>query len=137
MATRQIGLGTVVDFDENSVTLMVDVTPPARTRTTVDQTAIDEELATYAPGIEEHSEFSFTQFWHPTDAAHAALDALFDSKEEVDFIIKYPFALEVTDTFTGVVSALEPETITRDGVITRKVTVQRMSDTTREEEEVT
>jgi len=137
MATRQIGLGTVVDFDENSVTLMVDVTPPARTRTTVDQTAIDEELATYAPGIEEHSEFSFTQFWHPTDADHAALDALFDSKEEVDFIIKYPFALEVTDTFTGVVSALEPETITRDGVITRKVTVQRMSDITREEEEVT
>ena len=135
MATRQIGLGTVVSANGDDVTLMVDVTPPARKRVRVDQTAIDEDLATYAPGIEDHSEFSFTQYWHPTDTDHAAIDTLFANKTEATFTIVYPFTLEVTDSFTGAVSALEPESITRDGMITRRVTIQRLGDITRTEEE--
>lgn len=138
MATKQIGLGTLVKVDEDdsgttftTCTILMDATPPARTRTRVDQTALDDTLATYAPGIEEHSEFKFKQFWHPTDTQHASIDTLFGAKTIVIWTITYPFGTPIVDTFEGWVSDLTPATITKDEVISREVTIQRTTAITR------
>lgn len=138
MATKQIGLGTIVKVDEDdsgstftTCTVVVDVSPPSRVRAGVDQTSLDDTLETEAPGIEQKSEFKFKQFWHPTDTQHASIDTLFDSKAQVIWNIVYPFATPITDQFEGWVSGLEPETITAGGMIMRTVTVKRMTAITR------
>lgn len=131
MATKQIGLGTVVKVNAASITIVVDCTPPARVRADIDQTALDDTLATVAEGIEEASKFMFTQYWHPGDSVHEAIDTLFNSKEEKTINIVYPFTLAVTDAFGGVVCGLEPETVGTNGIIRRKVTINRKTDITR------
>lgn len=138
MATKQVGLGTLVKVDENddgnshtTMTVVMDATPPARTRTRVDQTALSDTLATYAPGIEEHSEFKFRQFWHPGDTVHQHIDTLFGNSTIVEWQIVYPFGTPVTDEFEGWVSDMTPATITKDEIISREVTVQRTSAITR------
>jgi predicted secreted protein len=138
MATKQIGLGTIVKVDEDdsgsgftTVTVVMDATPPKRERETVDCTSLDDTLQTYAPGIEKHSEFTFTQYWHPTDTQHASIDTLFGSKALVLWQVVYPFASSITDQFEGWVSALEPQTIKHNEHITRKVTIQRTGAITR------
>lgn len=132
MATKQIGLGTLVKVDEDdsgstltSCTLVMDVTPPKRERELVDQTALDDTLQSYAAGIEKHSEFTFTQYWHPTDTQHVSIDTLFGAKTLVLWNIVYPFASAITESFEGFVSAMEPGTVKHNEMITRKVTIQR------------
>lgn len=138
MATKQIGLGTLVKVDENddgtshtTVTIVMDATPPARKRARIGKTSLDDTLATFAAGIEQESEFQFTQYWHPTDTQHASIDTLFGSKAEVEWQVVYPFATPITDEFEGWVSDLEPQQIAVDGMITRRVTIQRTTATTR------
>lgn len=138
MATRQIGLGTLVKVDDDdsgagftTVGEIVNVTPNGRTRELVDRTVLADTLATMAAGIEAHSEFSFMQFWHPGDTNHQLIDTLFGSKAEVLWQIIYPFSTPVTDQFDGFVSGYEPEEIGRDGIISRRVTVQRTGAITR------
>lgn len=138
MASKQIGLGTIVKVDEDdsgstftTCTIIMEVTPPARTRAKIDITAMEDTLATNAAGIEEHSEFKFKQFWHPTDTQHASIDTLFGNKNQVIWNIVYPFSTPITDQFEGWVSGMEPETITTSGTITRMVTIQRMTAITR------
>lgn len=138
MATKQIGLGTLVKVDENddgtshtTVTIVMDATPPARKRARIGQTSLDDTLETFAAGIESASEFQFTQYWHPTDTVHASLDTLFGAKTVVEFQVVYPFATPITDEFEGWVSDLEPQQISVDGMIMRRVTIQRNSAITR------
>ena len=107
----------------------LDGTPPARKRVRIDATSLSDTLSTYKMGMEDHSEFSFTQFWDPLDTLHAAIDTLFANKTQVIWTITYTSS-EV-DSFEGFVSALEPTTITKDGLLQRKVTVQRKTATTR------
>lgn len=138
MATKQIGLGTLVKVDEDdggsgftTCTIVMDVTPPKRERELVDCTALDDTLATYSAGIEKHSEFTFTQYWHPTDTQHASIDTLFGSKAAVLWNIVYPFASAITESFEGFVSAVEPGTVKHNEHITRKVTIQRTGSISR------
>lgn len=138
MATKQIGLGTLVKVDEDdsgstftTCTVVMEVTPPARTRAKIDVTSLDDTLATNAAGIEEHSEFKFKQYWHPTDTQHASIDTLFGAKTAVIWNIVYPFASAITDSFEGWVSGMEPEAISPSGMITRTVTIQRTTAITR------
>ena len=138
MATKQIALGTLVKVDENddgnshtTMTVVMDSTPPARKRARIDKTSLDDTLATFAAGIEQHSEFQFTQYWHPGDTVHQHVDTLFGAKTEVEWQIVYPFGTPVTDEFEGWVSDLEPQQLTVDGMITRRVTIQRTTATTR------
>lgn len=138
MATKQVGLGTLVKVDENddgsghtTMTIVMDATPPARSRVLVDQTALDDTLQTYAPGIESFSEFKFNQYWHPGDTVHQHVDTLFGAKTIVEWQVVYPFATPVTDEFEGFVSAMTPGTIQHNGIISREVTVQRTGAITR------
>lgn len=137
MASKQIGLGTVNAVDAaggssfTTVSLIIDATPPARRRVLVDRTALTDTLATNALGGEEHSEYVFTQYWHPEDDNHEIIDDLFDSSDIASWKITYPFGTPINDSFKGWVSDLEPETVSRDGIITRRVTIQRTTAITR------
>ena len=137
MATKQVGLGALVKVDDDgdasftTVGLTRSITPPPRSRALVDGTALEDDLAVNEAGIEEASELSFTQFWHPGDTNHEIMDTLFGSKAKVDWQIVYPFATPVTDEFEGFVSALAPEQIEPGNIISRQVTVQRTGAITR------
>lgn len=142
MASKLLGLGTVVSVDENdggsgftTCTLVLSCTPPNRKRARIDGTSLSDTLATYEGGIEEHSEFSFTQFWEPEDTQHASLDTLFASASltagKVLWNIVYVASPGTTDSFEGWISDLEPQTITASGLVQRNVTIQRTSAITR------
>jgi hypothetical protein len=143
MASKLLGLGTVVGVDENdggsvftTITLITDFTPPGRKRARIDGTTLTDTLSTYEGGIEEHSEFSFRQFWEPEDTQHASIDTLFGlgsaTAGKVLWNITYTSAAPGTiDSFEGWVSDLEPQTIVKDGIVSRVVTVQRTGAITR------
>lgn len=136
MASKYLGLGTVLKVDEDdngsghtTITLCVDATPPARKRVRIDGVTLDATLSTYELGMEDFSEFTFTQFWDPIDTQHASLDTIFGTKLVVEWQIVYT-STEI-DEFEGYVSRLEPQPLVKDGLNSRKVTVQRKSATTR------
>jgi hypothetical protein len=137
MASKQVALGTVISVDTaggtsyTTITLAMDATPPSRKWVAIDQTALSDTLATNAPGIEDHSQYMFTQYWHPTDTMHATLDTAAAAKTTCAWKITYPFGTPILDTFSGWISALEPATLQKDGMITRKVTVERTTAITR------
>lgn len=137
MATKHVALGTVIAVDVaggssyTTITLAMDATPPARKRVRVDQTALSDTLATRLPGIEDHSEYIYNQYWHPTDTQHESVDTLFGSGAIASWKITYPFGTPVLDTFSGWVSDLEPAALQTNGMIMRKVTIQRTSAITR------
>lgn len=137
MASRYIGLGTVFNVDEDdsgstftAITLVITGTPPPRTRELIDGTALSDTLATYEAGIEQHSQYVFTQFWEPEDTVHASLDTLFGAKTQVIFTINYTTG-NTTDSFEGFVSGLEPQPIVHNGIYQRQVTIQRKTAITR------
>lgn len=138
MANKLLGLGTLVKVDENddasghtTCTLVMNATPPARERELIDGTSLSDTLATYEAGIETHSEFTFTQFWEPGDTQHESIDTLFGAKTVVEWQIVYTNGTPVTDEFEGFVSRMAPQSIETNSLVTREVTIQRKSATTR------
>lgn len=133
MASKQIALGTVVAVDTAggttyvTVTLVIDATPPMRKRVRIDQTALSDTLATFAGGIEDHSEFVFNQYWQPGDTQHESIDTSFGtgSATPCHWKLTYPFGTPKNQDFLGWVSDLEPATLQTNGMFMRKVTVQR------------
>lgn len=137
MASKYIGLGTLLKVDEDdsgsaftTITLVVNGTPPARKRERIDGTSLSDTLATYELGIEQHSEFKFTQFWEPEDTVHASLDTLFASKASVIFQIVYTTG-GTTDQFEGKVADLEPQQFVHNSIYMRDVTIVRDTAITR------
>lgn len=137
MATKQISLGSLlkVDHDQNAVfesmTLVVEITPPPRTRAETDGNDLGDTLEVNLLGRESQSKMEFDQFWHPGDTEHEKMDTLFGSKAEADFQIVTPHATPVTDEFSGQVIGLTPESLTPTGAYKRKVTIQRTTAITR------
>lgn len=136
MASKYLGLGTLFKVDEDdsgstftTITLCIDGTPPKRSRVRIDATGLTDTLSTYKMGMEDFSEFSFTQFWDPLDTQHVSLDTLFGAKTQVIWTITYT-STEV-DSFEGFVSELSPTTVAKDQLLQRKVVVQRKTATTR------
>lgn len=125
MAVKNLGLGTITTCNAVQVTLITDLNPPAKKRVNIDGSTLSDELATYEPGIEDFSEYVFTHLWEPGDTMHEGIDTLFGSKAQVAFTIAYADTGTTTETFNGKVSDLEPQPITKDGLLSRKVTVQR------------
>ena len=125
MATKNLGHGAVLTCNAVEVTLITDATPPGKKRVLIDGSTLTDALATYEAGVEDFSEYTFNQFWEPGDTVHEGIDTLFGSKAEVAFTIAYNDTGVTTETFNGVVSDLEPAPIQKDGLLMRKVTVQR------------
>lgn len=130
MANKNLGLGTVAKVDSTGITLLTNLTPPARRRALIDGTSLGDDLATNELGIEEHSEFVLSQWWDPGDQDHEAIDTLFDSKESETFTIIYTNGMK--DTFTGKVSSIAPQSIELNGLVSREITIQRLSHIARE-----
>lgn len=124
MATKYLGLGTAFKIDGTTITLVINGTPPGRSRVLVDCTALDDTLQTYKMGMEAFSEFKFTQYWERGDTQHDSIDTAFGSKTDATWKIVYTKASTV-DTFTGLISAISPATITHDQIYQREVTIQR------------
>lgn len=131
MANKLLGLGTIMTIDGDTITLAVDGTPPTKRRVNVDGSTLTDDLATYEPGIEDFSDATFTQYWDPMDTDHLAIDALFDSKAAVTFTIQYTDTGTTTESFSAKVTDLEPETIVKDKLLGRKVTLHRVGSISR------
>lgn len=125
MAAKNLGLGTVLTVNAVTLTLGIDATPPGKKRALIDGSTLTDTLATYEAGIEEHSEYMFTHFWEPGDTMHEGIDTLFGNKTEVAITIDYTDSGTTTETFNGIVSDLEPQTIQKNNLLMRKVTIQR------------
>src|SRR5690349_12267591 len=125
MASKLLGLGTVVKVDEDdggsgftTVTLVVDCKPPAKRRVKIPAIALADTLATYMGGIEDFSEFEFTHYWDPTDTQHVSSDTLFalGSATAGKVLWNIVYSNNVTESFEGWLSDLEAETIVVDGI---------------------
>lgn len=129
MATlKLIGKGATVTFGGSAINNIITITPPARTYELVDQTAMVDTLATYQAASETFSECSFTHFWDPTDAAHDLLETYFGNAANANCVITILTSSNsnTTMTFSGFVSSLAPGAVTRDGMVVRDVTIQRV-----------
>lgn len=137
MASKQIALGTILKTDHNtdatfeSMTLVDQITPPARTREEIEGKALGDTLDVPLLGIEAPSRLEFTQYWHPGDSEHEKLDTLFGSKAEFDLQVVTPHSTPVTDEFSGQVVSLSPEQLTPSGAYKRQVVVLRTTAITR------
>jgi hypothetical protein len=132
---RVLGLGTLnkVDDDDSgsgytTLSLMVEITPPPRVRVRVDDTALEDTLATDSMGIEDKSDYSFTHYYDPGATNDTIAVTLFGSKAQVLWQITY--ADSGTETFEGIVAAIEPQPIKHNEHLMRKVTVHRRTAST-------
>ena len=121
---RYTGKGALVKVNSSgdgttmlTVGLCTSATPPAREKSLIDLTAMEDTVAVAASGIEQLSEFSFTSLHDPSDTTDDALDALYASGASVKWqlIIATLTAVGVTSTwtkdFTGVLFAITPATV--------------------------
>lgn len=131
MAAKNLGLGTVITVNSVTLTLAIDATPATKKRALIDGSTLSDTLATYEAGIEEHSEMMFTHFWDPGDTMHEGVETLFNNKTEVAIVISYTDSGTTDETFNGIVSDLEPQTIQKDNLLMRKVTIQRTGSISR------
>lgn len=127
---KYIGLGTAfaVDDDDSgsvftTIALVINATPPPRTRVLIDGTALSDTLQTYEAGIEAHSAYSFTHYYEPNETNGNLMTTLFANKTKVLFQITYT-STDV-EQFEGFVSGIEPQQIVHDQLYTRLVTIQR------------
>lgn len=130
---KQIGLGTLVKVDHDDDTTFTTVacvrnlTPPGRNKNQADATCITDTLEVMLNGVEAASEFTFQQFWDPTDTNCTMIDTLLTNNTEVDWQIVFPFATPITAAFSGHVKSTVPDQVDNGTVISRVVTVQRDS----------
>jgi hypothetical protein len=127
---RVLGLGTLnkVDDDDSGSTyttlsLMTSITPPPRRRVRVPGTALEDTLATEGAGIEDVSDYEFTHWYDPGATNDTIVGTLFGSKTAVLWQITYADA--GTETFEGIVMAIEPQPVVSDQYLSRKVVVHR------------
>ena len=129
---RTLGLGTVLSMDDDdsgsvftTITLAVTAKPPGRERALIDGQTLGDTLATYVPGIELHSAYEFEVDWEPNDAQHVIFGTLFGAKTQIKWVIT--FASTDILTFEGVLTKMEPQGITVDGLLRETYTIQRMT----------
>lgn len=125
-AVRQVAHGTVLNTANNTpLQLVISITPPGRSRQEIDALALADTFHVPLLGIEEKSELSALQFWHPGDSNHEALDTAFEDKSNLTLQIVSDHDEPVTQEFTAMVSKLEPEELAPGGMWKRKVTFLR------------
>lgn len=127
---RVLGLGTLTKVDDDdsgsgytTLALDVEVTPPPRKRVRVDNTALDDTLATDAAGIEDKSDYEFTHFYDPGATNDTIAITLFGTKNPVLWQITY--ADSGTEIFEGIVMEIIPQAIKHNENLMRKIVVHR------------
>lgn len=130
---RRVGAGALVSvaavtpgtFVDIGVT--IDVTPPAQVKADIEVTGQQDTVAQAVPGIEELSHFAFNEIW---DGVTNTIDTLYAANSKVDWkiIFQGPATGSTEDmsiTFQGYVSKLEPATVGGKDAVLRGVTVTR------------
>lgn len=132
---RVLGLGTLnkVDDDDSggvytTLSLMTNILPPPRRRVRVDNTALEDTLATDAAGIEDKSDYEFEHYYDPGATNDTIVATLFAAKTAVLWQVTYADA--GTETFEGIVMAIEPLPVVHNENLRRKVVVHRTGSIT-------
>lgn len=132
MATRRLGLGTVISVDKDNdsgndtISLVINAKPPTREREQIDNTTLEDTLQTNDPGIEKHSQYSFRIKVDKADAVHAAiLTTLFDNKTTTTWVIVFTDGTNETWTFDGWIQKLEHQPVEYNKHNELEVTVDR------------
>jgi len=150
---KQSALGTILEMDPANTTavtnlvaatLVKTMTPPGREREEADGRALGDILDVPTQGGEAQSEMIFTQFWHPGDTNHELMDTQFGVDTNPNsigtvaaFRITYPHGgtkvgdTAPTDSFSGYVRRLGPESLEPTGVYMREVAIRRTTAVTR------
>lgn len=118
---KQIALGTTILQGTTTITMVGQIDPPPRKRQLVDGVDLTDTFDVPLLGIEERSEFSLTQYWHPGETEDEALDTLFCSKAEVTVKIVTPHATPKNLSVPAKVIGLGPESLQPNGTYKRKV----------------
>lgn len=134
-AEKHIAAGTIIKIDYGTGFATIDQVRsyqgPGRGRAEIDALTLDDTLEVPLSGIEEKSEASFKQAWHPGDFGHENIDTAFGAKTEIDVQRITPHDTPVTDEFTGEVIRLTETELNPQGIYEREVTLRRKSAITR------
>ena len=140
MADKLIGYGTIVKIGSTAVGEIRSVTPPPRAYERIAVDDLDSEIRVEMQGIEDVSEWSFTELWDPPDTNHTLIDTDFDNRANSSWSIVYPGVnpgdgdgrtATQTWTFNARVVNIEPAELTNADVVTRTVTLTRTGDITK------
>jgi hypothetical protein len=132
---RVIGLGTVPKFDDDdsgsvytSFTTVIDVQRPSWVRERVENTALEDTLATEAAGIEIAGDASLTIYSDPGSTQDALIRTHFAAKTQALWQFLYSDA--GTETFDAIIMAYEPMPIVRNEHQKAKITLARQGAST-------
>lgn len=127
---RTLGLATVFKMDDDdsgsvftTLTLVTTATPPKRKRIRVSGVALSDTLESDDMGIEAKDDVKLTIMYEPHDAQHVIFDTLFGAKTQIIWNITY--ASTDIETFEGILSDIEPGSISHDQYLTMDVTIHR------------
>lgn len=122
---KTIAHGTTVLNNTTTCTLIGSVDPPPRKRAMIDGRDMTDAFDVPLLGIEERSEFSLEQYWHPGEAEDEAFDTAFANKTELTMKIVTPHSTPKTQSIPCKVVGLEPQSLTPDGLFKRKINFVR------------
>jgi hypothetical protein len=132
---RVIGLGTVpkVDDDDSgsvftSVTTVISVQRPSRVRERVENTALEDTLATEAAGIEIAGDSVIEIYSDPGSTQDNLIGTLLANRTQC--LWQYLYSDSGTETFDAIVMAYEPMPIVRNEHQKARITLARQGAST-------
>lgn len=132
---RVIGLGTVpkVDDDDSgstftSVSTVIDIQRPSRTREMVDDGALEDTLLTEFPGIEIAGQSSLLVYSDPGSTQDTLFNTLFAAKTQC--LWQYLYSDAGTETFDAILVGYEPQPIVRNEHQKVRITLARRGAST-------
>lgn len=127
---KQIAHGTSVLNNTTTLTLVGSVDPPGRKWAMIDGRDMSDDFDVPLIGIEERSEFSLEQYWHPGEAEDDAFDTAAAAKTALTIKIVTPHSTPKTLSIPCKVVGLSPQSLTPDGLYKRKIDFVRTGDIT-------
>jgi hypothetical protein len=128
-------LGSVFKVDDDdsggsytTITLLLDFQRPSRVRERIENTALEDTLATEGAGIEIAGDATFTYFSDPGSTQDTIFRTLFANKTQVLWQMLY--ADNGTETFEGIVMGCEPQPSARNEYWKEKITIARQTAST-------
>jgi len=110
----------------NTVGLSRSLTPPPEVKAKIDVTGMEDTVFQEKAGIEQSSEFVFTEIWDSADTTDSAIDTLYGSEDAVKWqVILSDGTNTWTQEFSGWVSGITPQSVDGTTAVTRQVTVAR------------
>lgn len=129
---RVHGLGTILKVDDDdsgsvftTISLLLGFEAPKRIRERVENTALEDTLATEAAGIEIAGDVVFEFFRDPGATQDLIFNTLFTNKTQVLWQCLY--SDNGTETFEGIVMGIEPLGVMRNGFLREKITIARQT----------